>query len=408
MNKKLIPAYLLTFVNVLGLSILMPVLPFVVESYGGAKWVYGLLLSLYAAFQFIGSPYLGALSDSVGRKPVLLISHGGTLLSWLVFLIALSLPEFPLFTMALPLWVIGLSRITDGFTGGNISVTNAYVSDITSLEEKSYIFGYLGGISGIAFVIGPGIGGLTASTPLGHTGTLLAAIFISSLTMLTIFMWLKESLPKEKRQPRRKQSLTHSLFIFKRIKAVQPKPLIKLIFTMKFFFSMMMAFYISTIPLFVIDLFEFDEKQLGMFMLVVGLFMSFNQAFLAKKFIIRFGEFNTLLIGLTLSAIGIFGITLTENFWLYVAIYYIMNLGISLSFPTFNSLISIHANPKKQGEIMGISESISSFTMAVFPVLATAIYGMIGFYLYHFICTLPLIALITAIIKGKHLAKGES
>ena len=85
MNKKLIPAYLLTFVNVLGFSILMPVLPFIVESYSAPKWVYGLLITLYSLFQFVGAPYLGGLSDRLGRKPVLLISQGGTLLSWVVF-----------------------------------------------------------------------------------------------------------------------------------------------------------------------------------------------------------------------------------------------------------------------------------------------------------------------------------
>ena len=111
MNKRLVPAYLLTFVNVLGFSILMPVLPFVVESYGAPKWVYGLLLTLYSAFQFLGAPYLGAMSDRIGRKPVLLISQAGTLLSWFVFLLALAVPEVGFLGFALPLWIIAASRI---------------------------------------------------------------------------------------------------------------------------------------------------------------------------------------------------------------------------------------------------------------------------------------------------------
>ena len=94
MSKKLLPAYLLTFVNVLGFSILMPILPFVVDNYGAPKWVFGLLLSLYSSFQFIGAPFLGSLSDSVGRKKILLVSQAGTLLSWIVFVVALMLPEY--------------------------------------------------------------------------------------------------------------------------------------------------------------------------------------------------------------------------------------------------------------------------------------------------------------------------
>ena len=94
MFKKFVPAYLLTFVNVLGFSLLMPILPFVVKSYGAPKWVFGLLITLYSAFQFIGAPLLGAMSDVRGRKPILLISQGGTLLSWIIFVIAIQLPEY--------------------------------------------------------------------------------------------------------------------------------------------------------------------------------------------------------------------------------------------------------------------------------------------------------------------------
>ena len=381
----------------------MPVLPFVVEGYGAEEWVYGLLLTLYSVFQFIGAPYLGAMSDRIGRKPVLLISQAGTLLCWVVFLIALFLPETPILGFALPLWIIALARIFDGITGGNTSVANAYVADITTREEKSYIFGYLGGIVGLGLIIGPGLGGVTASSSIGVKGTILTAMAISILALLSIFMWLKESHQPAKKGTVKRQSILQSIFILRRIRKVNPKPLIKLLFGMKFIFSTMMAFYISTIPLFLIDLFSFDERELGSFMLVVGIFLAFNQAFLAKRFVIRVGEFNTLLFGLLFSVIGLFCITITDNFWLYISFYYIMNLGISLVLPTFNSLIAIHANPEKQGEIMGISDSLNSFAMALFPVVAASIYGVIMYKVYFFITALPLAALLIALFMRKRL-----
>ncbi len=408
MDKKLIPAYLLTFVNVLGFSILMPVLPFVVSSYGAPKWVYGLLLTLYSAFQYIGSPYLGALSDSNGRKPILLVSQAGTLLSWIVFLIALFLPDVPWFGYALPLWIIACSRILDGITGGNVSVTNAYVADITTREEKSYIFGYLGGIVGLGMIIGPGLGGFTAASSLGYIGTILTSIVISIITLITIYLWIKESHAPEKRSVRAKQSLLKSLLILKRMREVQPKPIVKLLFVMKFFFSAMMAFYIGTIALFLIDLFQFDEKELGLFMFVVGIFLAFNQAFLSKKFIERFGEFNTLLIGMFCTVVGLFSITMTDNLYFFIAFYYIMNLGLSLSFPTFNALIAIHANPAKQGEVMGISESINSFSMAAFPVVSAALYGIMGYHVYYFISALPFAGLMIAVFYQNKLKKSKA
>ncbi len=403
MKVKFLPAYLLTFVNVLGFSILMPILPFVVKDYGAPEWMYGLLLTCYSAFQFIGAPYLGALSDTIGRKPVLIISQAGTLLSWLVFVIALLLPNVVVLGLALPLWIVMLSRILDGITGGNSSVTNAYISDITTRDEKSYIFGYLGGIAGIGMIIGPGLGGLSASTSLGFFGTMFVAIFISSITLISLFAWLNESLPHDKRRERKKQTILNTLFIPKRVKEVQPSYVIKVLFTVKFFFTTMMAFYIGTIALYLIDTFGFNEKELGLFLLIVGVFLAFNQAVLSKLFVKQFGEYKTLLIGLSFAALGLFSITITNNLWLFVSFYYIMNLGLSLCFPMFNALISQNADPKKQGEIMGISESINSFTMALFPVVAATLYGMIGYHLYHFVSILPVTASILALIGARKM-----
>ena len=401
MSKKMIPAFLLIFINTLGFSILMPVLPFIVESYNAPKWVYGLLLTVYSAFQFIGAPFLGTLSDEKGRKPVLLISQAGTLLSWFVFLFALYVPNISVFGMALPLLIIGLSRVLDGVTGGNSSVANAYIADITTTKEKSYIFGYLGGIAGIGLIIGPGLGGITASTSFGYKGTLIAAILISTFALITLFFWLKESHPPEKRTPRKKQSLGDTVLIFRRIKALNPSRFIKTLFLVKFFFSVMMAFYISTIALFMIDLFDFNEKELGFFMLFVGLFLSFNQVVMSKVFISKFGEYRTLLIGLGLTIFGLIAITLTSTLWLYIGFYYIMNLGLSLCFPTFNALISKYADPKHLGEVMGISESINALALAIFPIIGAALYGLIGHYVYYFVCLLPFTALMVAFYRMK-------
>jgi MFS family permease len=379
----------------------MPILPFIVEGYGAPKWVYGLLLTLYSTFQFIGAPILGSWSDTVGRKKILLISQAGTLLSWVVFLIAFMVPEYHIYGLSLPLIVIAFSRILDGITGGNTSVANAYVSDITTREEKSYIFGYLGGIAGIGMIIGPGLGGVTSTSSLGYVGTLLTSIVISGIALVSIVFWLKESLPEEKRRPREKQSLKDILFIPGRVKRVNPSPIIKTIFTIKMFFSSMMGFYIGTMSLFLIDLFDFKPHELGLFMLVAGIFLGVNQAFLVKQFVKRLGEYPTLILGLSLSVFGLIFLTLSTNLYVFCGFYYVLNLGLSLCFPTFNALISIHADPQKQGEIMGISESINSFAMAIFPVISAILYGVIGFELYYIISALPLVGLVIAFVGSR-------
>jgi DHA1 family tetracycline resistance protein-like MFS transporter len=400
-NKQLIPAYLLTFVNVLGFSILMPVLPFVIEDYGAPEWIYGLMLALYSGFQFIGSPILGAMSDRVGRKPILLISQAGTLLSWFIFLAALFLPQVPIMGFMLPLWVVALSRILDGITGGNISVTNAYVSDITTKKEKTYVFGYLGGIVGIGLIIGPGIGGVTASSSMGYSATLIAAILISAVALLSMFVWLKESHPVEKRVVRKPQPFIHNFLILRHIRELDPSPIIKLLFVLKLLFSIMSACYMATIVLYIIDLFDFNPQEIGIFMLVVGVFLGLNQAVVSKWFINKLGVFKTLVIGLALSSIGAVAITLTTDLYWYIGYYYILNLGFSLCYPTFTALVAIHADGEKQGEVMGIYESINSFAMTAFPVLAAAIYGWYGSKIYYVMALLPFLALIAALRSRK-------
>jgi len=263
----------------------------------------------------------------------------------------------------------------------------------------------LGGIAGVGMIVGPGLGGLAASTPLGFSGTLLLAALISVITLIALKFGLKESHPIEKRKPLEKFNFKKMILINRRIKEVNPSPIIKTLFTVKFFFHSMMGFYIGTISLFLIDLFDFTSKELGFFMFIIGVFLSFNQAVVSKFVIKRFGEISTLITGLLLATIGVVSITLTKNIYLFVAFYYIMNLGLSLSFPTFNALISIHANPQKQGEIMGISESINSLCMAIFPVISASLYMWLGFELYWFVSILPFTGFLIALRATKKIGK---
>ena len=401
-NKtKLIPAFLLSFVNILGFSIMIPVLPFVIETYGAPQFVYGLMLSLYAFFQFIGSPILGKLSDSIGRKPVLIISHLGTLLSWVIFGLAYFLPSTTVFYLALPLWVIAFARITDGITGGNISVANAYVSDITTVKEKSTIFGYLGGIVGLGFVIGPGIGGVSSSTSIGYLGTVIVAALISFVALVSILLFLKESLPLEERSERKRVNFKDSFFIVRRIKVLNPKKIIKQVLIMKVFSGVLMAFYISTVVLYIIYRFDFDEKEVGVFMLMAGLFLAFNQAFVYKIIVKRIGEMKTLTLGFFFLTIGFALITLTTDIISFTCVYYFLNLGISISLPVFNSLISQHTDKDKMGEIMGVSESISSMSNALIPVFAAFIYSVVNGDLYFLLAFISFIAMIVAVVSQR-------
>tara|TARA_B110000967_G_scaffold72325_1_gene74876 strand:- start:2876 stop:4078 length:1203 start_codon:yes stop_codon:yes gene_type:complete len=398
---------------------MIPVLPFIVREANAPDYIYGLLLSTYSLFQFIGSPYLGKLSDSKGRKPILLISQLGTFLSWGIFAVAYFIPYNALdestftfmgklFYLCLPLLIIAFARIADGLTGGNISVANAYVSDITTPEQKKTIFGALGGIAGIGFVIGPAIGGFTASFSIGYLGTIITAASISFITLIALMFFLKESLKKEERRPYVKHNFIKSFNLVKRVNELNPKMIIKQVLMLKIIMSVTMACYISTIVLFIIELFQFDEIGVGLFMLVAGFFLGFNQAFIYRKIVVKIGELKTLGLGFGLMSLGFIAITVTDVLWIYMVLYYVLNLGLSLSIPVFNSLISQHADKDKLGELMGISESIQSLSNAIFPVIAAAIFGTINYNIYLGLSLLPLTGAIITYTLIKKLNNNEA
>ena len=414
MKKKLIPAYLLTFLNFLTLSILIPVLPFIVDSHQAPRWVYGMLITLYASFQFLGAPYLGKLSDRYGRKPILLLSQAGTLLSWGIFLGASFLPPYAVLGWSIPLCLIGLSRVLDGITGGNTSVTQALVSDITTPREKKSVFGILGGISGLGMIIGPALGGISASFAWGYVGTLVLVVIIAAITLLAVFLWVGETKPARlspqnttSATPQGKATLLGSVF-FLNTKLWKRLPLlIRWVFVIRLLFCITMATYISTITLFMIDTFDFDEEALGYYMFFVGLFLSFNQAVVSGFFIRKIKEFPTLLLGLLLCVLGLVAITLSQNLIVYMLCYYVLNLGLSLCFPSFQIIISTHAPKDIQGEVLGVNESIQSFCMAAFPIITTAIYGWVGADLYRWASVLPLTALLLAYFWVKRVWSKE-
>jgi DHA1 family tetracycline resistance protein-like MFS transporter len=202
-KNSIFPLFLITFIGTLGFSIVLPFLVFLVIDLGGNAIVYGILSATYPAFQLIGAPILGRWSDIYGRKKILLLSHGGTLAGWMIFLIALFLPVNNLFSIdssiigtfviTLPLAALFLARAIDGLTGGNVSVANAYVADISSDENRSKNFGKLAISSNLGFIVGPALAGILGATVYGEVLPVLAALILSLAVLAVIVFVLKET-----------------------------------------------------------------------------------------------------------------------------------------------------------------------------------------------------------------------
>ncbi|MDP2624958.1 MAG: MFS transporter, partial [Candidatus Peregrinibacteria bacterium] len=293
--KKLTPVLLLSFVNVIGFSILIPVLPEVLELLTGKSsgLLYGLLLSSYAFSQFLAAPILGSLSDHYGRRPILLISQFGTMVSWIIFASAYFIPrDAMLGSISIPILVIAISRITDGLTGGNISVASAWVSDRTTHEEKTKAFGLVGATFGVGFLIGPALGGFSVSTPIHFLGTAILAFAISLVTLGFIYWGLPESLSDEHRTSGQELSFMNHLNFSKKFKLFRDNDVIKNLVWVRVFFSLAFVGFTTSLILLLGRTYELTPINIGIIMSVIGVFSILNQSTVVPRLAKRFGNFQ--------------------------------------------------------------------------------------------------------------------
>src|SRR5262249_51890258 len=178
-NRPLLVIFLTILVNLIGFGIIVPLLPFYAERFGASGLTIGLLFGIFSLCQLVASPILGAASDRYGRRPVLIFSLAGTVVS------------FVMLAMAQSVTMLFLARIVDGLSGGNISTARAYVADITEAKDRSRAFGMIGAAFGLGFILGPALSGILA--PISYTAPIWAAAAITGVATLMAVFWLPET-----------------------------------------------------------------------------------------------------------------------------------------------------------------------------------------------------------------------
>src|SRR6478672_7131496 len=190
-SSPLLSIFLIVLVDVLGLTIILPLLPFYAESMGATPRIVGLLVSAYAICQLIAGPPLGHLSDRVGRRPVLLVSQIGTCIGFLIL------------GFAHTLWVVFLARIIDGLTAGNLTVAQAYIADVTEPENRAKSFGIIGIAFGLGFLVGPALSGYLAQ--FSKTYPILLAACLSFTSIMCTYFLLPSVIPHQEAQAEKRR-----------------------------------------------------------------------------------------------------------------------------------------------------------------------------------------------------------
>lgn len=398
-KNSLLPLLLITFIGTLGFSIVLPFLVFLVTDLGGNAIVYGILSAMYPAFQLIGAPILGRWSDIYGRKKILLLSHGGTLAGWIIFLIALFLPVNNLFNVnstiigtfaiTLPLAALFLARAIDGLTGGNVSVASAYVADISSDENRSKNFGKMAISSNLGFIVGPALAGILVATVYGEVLPVLAALIISLVVLVVIVFFLKETKCSILMETPEKNYVGR-VFSFeskecyktanpKRLKFRDVFKLKHISFLLVLYFLIFLGFNIfyTSFPIHAVIGLGWTVTQMGIFYAVLSGIMVLVQGPILRKALKKFSEEQLVIIG---------SMILGTNFILFVSpdiilIYgaaVLFAVGNGLMWPSVMSILANRAGIVYQGTVQGVANSFASLASIIGLLVGGLLYNMLG------------------------------
>jgi DHA1 family tetracycline resistance protein-like MFS transporter len=397
-QASLFPIFLVNFVGTLGFSIVLPFLVFVVMKFGGNAIVYGLLAATYPAFQLIGSPILGKWSDVYGRKKILLLSNIGTSIGWLLFLFALFLPSnsfnihiafLGTFVVIIPLLILFLARAIDGITGGNISIANAYLADLSSDTTRSKNFGKMAISSNLGFILGPALAGILGGTIYGAILPVLAALILSLVTIIVIVFLLRESKPSSEEILVPEQGTIRKAFSQECRECysdTSTKPKLRDVFKLKhislllvLYFLIFLGFnvYYAAFPTHAAKDLKWSVTQLGLFYAILSGIMVFIQGPILRKALKKFSEEKLVIIG---------SIILGTNFILFVS-NNIVSVGVAITlfavgnglmWPSFMSILSRRAGSKLQGSVQGIAGSFGGVASILGLTLGGFLYNAIG------------------------------
>ena len=361
-RRALLFIFLTVFLDLLGVGILVPVIPFLVGEYSTSGLTVGLLALTFSGAQFIAAPLLGRLSDRWGRRPVLVFSVLGSAFGYV------------LFALGGALWVYFLARFIDGVTGGNIAAAQAYIADVSAPEQRAKNFGLLGAAFGFGFLLGPAIGGMLSTLSIHAPAWGAAALGLG--TAFFGFFVLPESLPAERR--RAVPIHWRELDPFGAILAFARRAPLLPIFVALATAGIAFAGFRTNLAVFTRDTFLMGPEGNAVLFTLAGFFSIVTQGVIVRQLGHHLPPARAAVIGCALMAAAFVGIGLTPVAWgLYPAVA-VIAIGNGLASPSLSALLSVRVTPDEQGTLFGASQGLQSLMMIIGPVLAGLAYDVLG------------------------------
>lgn len=351
------------FIDMLGLGILIPIIPFVVREFSPSAFTVGLLSMSFAAFQFVATPILGRLSDQHGRRPLLLLSLFGSAVGYVLFGAARSLV------------MLFSARIIDGITGGNISIAQAYIADVTKPEDRSKTFGLLGAAFGLGFILGPAIGGAVSHAWGLSAPAFLAAALAFSNTIFGFFV-LPETHPVEKR--RTADVSARSLNPIGGVLRAMRHEHLGQIFLGIFFFNCAFSGLQSNFSLFALVRFNWGPQQAALLFSLIGVIGAITQAVIVRRLVKQFRDRSIAVLGLMLQTLSYLLTAFVPAAWMLYPVSAITSFGVGITTPTLTGIISNAVLETEQGVMLGTTQSVTALTRIVGPLWAGLSFDWLG------------------------------
>ena len=368
--KAMLVLFLSVFIDLVGLGIVLPLLPFCGQRFGASPSAIAFLFAIYSLMQFIFTPLWGSLSDRFGRRPLLLLNIAGSSVSYVWFGLSNS------FLMLLA------ARALAGVMGSSIVVAQAYIADVTEPEDRAKSMGILGAAFGMGFIFGPAIGGiLGGSDPQNPNFSLplFIAAGISILAFAVAYFYLPESLSQKARaQQVEKVGKVQPLVWFKNTVEIVQRPQIGKLIGLYFLMSLAILGVQSILALWLEKQFGWGPRDTGYFYIFCGVVGAVTQGGLIGPLNKRFGEGKLLLWGLSVGCFGFLMIPFSESLPLLLGAMTFAIWGEAVARPSLSSLLSRSAGSEEQGRVMGVSQSFASLARITAPLLGGLLFQELG------------------------------